>query len=186
MPEVRIYSKKQKIPKDLYVIDLDEEYPELNPINIGPTNLYKGRISNNLHNAWEYSKVYKECTESGQPTQKYWEWAVKGWNSDKPAKTSRKKYLYHFWDGAKYGMIEARKHIFAPLYIKSIHDHPKYYELYNLIRSSDMPVALIANNSLDYKKMSFTEALFNPDKEFDYSFLLAMMIIRDNGLTDIP
>jgi len=185
MPEIRIYSKKQRIPKDLSIIKIDD-YPGLDPVNIGPLNLYKGWRSNNLHNAWEYSKVYKEYTSNGQPTQAYWDWASKGWDSDKPAKVSKKKYMYHVWDGAKYGIIEARKRIFASIYIKSIFDTKDYAELRNAVNNCNKTVAIVASQSLDYKKSSLTEALFSPDKEFGYAFLLVMMIAKDQSLMDIP
>ncbi|MBD3404844.1 MAG: hypothetical protein GF411_01755 [Candidatus Lokiarchaeota archaeon] len=185
MTEVRVYSTKQKIPKDIFKVDLNKEFPELNPINIGPCMLYKGRQAKNLHNAWEYTKVYKEHTENGQITTKYWDWATKGWDKDKPAKSTKKKYLYHFWDGARYGVIEARRRIFVSKYIRLISNMDSYRELKNIASNHEI-VAMISKHGFDHKQMSLTEVLFNPAKEFDYSFVLAMLISKDQSLTDIP
>lgn len=184
MSEVRVYSQKQKIPQDVFKIDL-QDYPALDPVNVGPCLLYKGRRSINLHNAWEYSKVYKEHTLNGQPTNEYWEWAQNGWNSKEPAKITKKKCLYHLWDGIKYGVIEARKNIFASKYIRAVSDVPEYIEIKSAANSHNI-VGLIAKHGIDHKKYSLTEILFSPDKELDYAFLLAMMLSRDPSLTDIP
>src|SRR5690606_12197807 len=81
-------------------------------------------ISKNVENAWQYSKVYRQhADEHGEPTERYWEWAVAGWNNPRaqryPAGKGVKP-LYSLWDEKHVDYIEAKKTIYVPLYCRAV------------------------------------------------------------------
>src|SRR5574342_482141 len=56
---------------------------ELSPFFLGPVKLPNGYTSLNVENAWQFSKVYKEHVDiNGNPSEAYWEWAIRGWSSE--------------------------------------------------------------------------------------------------------
>lgn len=55
---------------------------EFSPFFLGPIDLYGGYVSQNMENAWQYSKVYQEhVDQDNNPTLAYWIWASNGWKN---------------------------------------------------------------------------------------------------------
>jgi len=52
---------------------------ELSPFLLGPCKLYEGLVSENMENAWQYSKVYPCHDNNGKPSNDYFKWAIAGW-----------------------------------------------------------------------------------------------------------
>jgi len=71
-------SYEQPIGK-VFNITSKGNFSMMSPFKLGPVNLYDDYISQNVENAWQYSKVYKQHDDNG-PTQEYWSWAISGWN----------------------------------------------------------------------------------------------------------
>jgi hypothetical protein len=91
----------------------------LSPFYLGPIKLYGDYVALNMENAWQFSKVYKQHMENGEPTEDYFDWAVDGWNDPKAQRYPMGKGArpeYSWWDGKKLPYIEARKQIYVPLW----------------------------------------------------------------------
>lgn len=70
---------------------------DLSPFHLGPCHLYGPCTAENMENAWQYSKVYKDhLTEDGEISNAYWDWAFEGWRNPLAVRYPRGK-------GAKYG-----------------------------------------------------------------------------------
>jgi hypothetical protein len=56
----------------------------LSPFKLGPLCLYDNHTAQIFENAWQFAKLYPEHTDfQGQPTTAYWNWARRGWNSQR-------------------------------------------------------------------------------------------------------
>jgi hypothetical protein len=103
----------------------------LSPFYAGPCEMHGGKyVSNFMENAWQFSKVFPgyaklslsffivrndiyfsrcrryEDKATGNPSDKYWEWAKKGWESPKPIRFPMgkgKKPLYCWYNNQKLG-----------------------------------------------------------------------------------
>jgi len=53
---------------------------DFSPFLLGPVDLYADYVSENVENAYQFSKVYQEHTDSNNnPTEEYFQWAEAGW-----------------------------------------------------------------------------------------------------------
>lgn len=90
---------------------------QLSPFYLGPVKLYAGYIAQNVENAWQYSKVYKEFVDekAGTPSEKYFLWAEKGWRQTWADRHPRGKEipLYSWWEGQKLDYPSSEKNISA-------------------------------------------------------------------------
>lgn len=172
-------------PKDKLVINTTSRSTTwsrgLSPFFCGPVALYSGCVSLNVENAWQYSKVYPVHTDDQQnPTPEYFDWANTGWKkdfADRYPMGKGAKPLYSWWDGNKYGYIEARKKIYAPLYAKAVEQTAAFAKLKELCEQ-EPEVWLWDFDGYDYKKkgMTFTDVLLNEKRKMGHAFVLAMMI----------
>jgi hypothetical protein len=88
----------------------------LSPFFLGPCKLYDGNIAQNVENAWQYSKVYKQFTnEDGNPSETYFKWAKDGWS-----RTYANRYPmgrgaipeYSYWNGKHKEIYKEKKEVF--------------------------------------------------------------------------
>lgn len=154
---------------------------ELSPFHIGPVNLYGGYVSQNVENAWQYAKVYKEFASSEMhPTDEYFEWAAKGWESELANRypVGRKRVpLYSLWEGEKLDYIEARKTIYAPLYSTAVLQTEAFDRLLTMYENGEEFV-LLDYDGFDYISLNLTlkDVMNDPNRVMGHAFVLAMLL----------
>ncbi len=160
---------------------------ELSPFHLGPCDLYGKYISKNMENGWQFSKVY-DChiDEDGDPTDDYFKWAEKGWNDTFAHRYPMNKGAipqYSYWNGNKYGYIDARKNIYAPLYAKAVVKTKAYSKLKELV-DSGKPVYLLDYDAYKHRElnMSLTDVLNYPKKKMGHAFVLMILLTNDVAL----
>lgn len=152
---------------------------ELSPFFLGPVKLYDRFVSKNVENAWQYSKVYEKFTENGEPTMEYFLWANLGWTSDKAVRYpmgKSAKPLYSWWDGHKYGYIDARKNIYVKLYKECAEKTDAYKHLKELYLN-DESIVLWDFDGRDTTK-SMKDVLNDPTKTCGHGVVLKMMLMN--------
>lgn len=153
----------------------------LSPFFLGPVVLYNGFIAQNVENAWQFSKVYKNhVDEFGEPTTDYFEWAEKGWKDKYAHRYPMGKGsvpLYSYWAGQKLGYIDARKKIYAPLYARSVVNTEEFSTLLDIYESDDS-FALVDFDGYDYlsMNMSLQDVMNEPKMKMGHAFVLAMLL----------
>ena len=154
----------------------------LSPFFLGPCDLYGGLIAQRVENGWQYSKVYKQHTDSdGNPTADYWKWARAGW-ADKWAKRypmgKGSEPEYCLWDDQHLGYIDARKKVYVPLYSKAVRQSAAYKQLVSLYQQPDGVLYLWDFDGYDNEKlgMSLIDVLNDPTKIMGHAFILARML----------
>jgi len=153
----------------------------LSPFFLGPCELYGGHTAKNVENAWQFSKVYGcHIGIDGNPTDKYFEWAKKGWLDSYAhrypmGKGARPKYSW--WDGKKLGYIEARKKIYVPLYYKAVKDSEAYKKLRELYKEENQ-LYLWDFDGFDNEKIGMTlkDVINDPGRPMGHAFILKKML----------
>lgn len=177
----------------------DGVWKQLSPFILGPCNLYRrnGKMlkSQNMENAWQYSKLYKDhADKDGEPTSKYWKWAKEGWANSRAVRYPMgkgRKPLCSIWPDdegelAKMDYITARKCIYAPLYSELVKETEAYKELQRILKEHK-ELILLDFDAYDHHKegMTLSDVLNNPRKKAGHAFILAMMLTRDEALKQI-
>lgn len=97
---------KDKVPTNANVINVTSHSKDfgvgLSPFHLGPVDLYNGYVSLNVENAWQYCKVYKIHTKDKEPTEEYFQWAIRGWKNARAIRYPMGKGSipeYSYWDG---------------------------------------------------------------------------------------
>lgn len=160
---------------------------QLSPFYLGPCDLYADFTAKKMENAWQYSKVY-DChlDENGDPSFEYFKWAYEGWNKPVGVRYPMGKGAipkYSFWNNHKYDYISARKHIYAPLYVKAVVKTDAYQRLAE-IANSDKTLYLMDFDAYRHEdlNMTLTDVLNNPKKKMGHAFVLMMMLTKDKAL----
>jgi len=163
---------------------------QFSPMLLGPVEVFQGsgvpRLSaKNLENAWQFSKVYSEHDNDGQPNKKWYAWREKGFNDDWAHRypMGKGKIPLYSWIGKPIDYIMARKLIYTVLYKKAIIDHrlELYSELIEMAKSEDQLTLL------DYDvyprdtgdNLTFDQILNNPNVKMGHAYVLANMINWD-------
>lgn len=174
----------------------DPKWRMLSPFLLGPCrvnpygedSIIKPLMSENMENAWQYSKVYPEhLDEFDEPRLEWMEWAFKGFASKKACRYPMgkgAKPLYSLHDGKKLGYIEARKAIYIPLYKEAVLKTEAWQELVKLYKTSTTPILLLDYDGYDVGNGKYEDALNNPNKIFGHSMVLAMMLEELYGRQD--
>ena len=181
---VYVVSFKDHVPYGACVINTTSRSNNwsrgLSPFFLGPVNLYKDFVAQNVENAWQFSKVYKQHVgEDNEPTEEYFEWAQKGWN-DKWAHRypmgRGAKPEYSYWDGNHLDYINARKNIYIPLYAKAVVNTPTFRHLKKLADKQD--IYLQDFDAYNHKAMewSFQDVMNCTTKKMGHAFVLAMLL----------
>lgn len=154
---------------------------ELSPFFLGPVKLYDDFTAQKMENAWQYSKVYSEhIGENGKPNEKYWKWAVDGWN-DKRANRypmgKGRKPEYSYWNGEMLDRIESRKKIYIPLYSELVKNTDAFERL-KLIYEVSGDIILWDFDGYDHKslEMSWDDVINNENKSLGHAFIIAMLL----------
>ena len=169
-----------------------QEWCKLSPFLLGPCKLYDNYVSKNMENAWQYSKVYREHLAPGRervPSERYFKWAKAGWMNPKAVRypfCKPKKPEYSWWDGEKFGYIEARKKIYGPLYAEKVIETQAFRNLQRLYDTSK-ELILLDYDAYDHHElgMDLSDVLNNPDRKMGHAFVLAMLLTQDVALDEM-
>jgi hypothetical protein len=150
------------------------------PFFVGPIEMYDGYISHNLENCYQYSKVFSQHINHEQnPTQSYFDFAKKGWESKTPVKYPMGAWetpLFHFWDGKKLSHKEARKTIFLDNYVKAVKDTEKFKSLKKISEQYE-EVYLIDFEGYNFRNLNMTyQDVLESNFTFGQGMVLSMMI----------
>jgi len=156
----------------------------LSPFYLGPCFLYDGRVSENMENAWQFSKVYKEHMDEDEISDRYWKWAEEGW-----ADTWAHRYPmgkgavpeFSLYDGLRLGYVEARKKIYIPLYrnaVKGTFAFKTLKQKYDAYKKMDKDLYLVDFDAYLHKRqnMSYDDVVNNEKRKMGHAFVLAMML----------
>lgn len=195
---VRVIGYRDKVSSNEIVINTTSRSNNwskgLSPFFLGKEGilLYGDFIAKNVENAWQFSKLYKEhADKNGEVTEKYFEWAKKGWNSEYAYRYPMGKGnipICSIWNGKKLDYIEARKEIYLPIYAKEV-VKTKAYDNLQKIYNKYKNITLLDFDGYDYKSlnMDFCDVINNKNKKMGHAFVLAMLleekiIIKNNNL----
>lgn len=151
---------------------------------MGPVDLYGEHISKNVENAWQYSKVYIQHTDSdGYPSQTYFAWAENGWSFSRANRYPMgkgAKPLYSWWDGQILSYLEARRIIYAPLYYKAVRKTPAFKRLTEqYAREGELWLWDFDGYDHHALNMNYKDVLNCETKKMGHAFVLAMMLDRE-------
>ena len=151
------------------------------PFFLGQVITYNNLRAHNVENAWQYSKVYPEHADAdGNPTEAYFRWRDEGWAknfADRYPMGKGAKPLYSYWDGQKYGYLEARRRIYAPVYSQVVLKTEAFEKLLRMYESGE-PFALLDFDGYDYLAMGRTlvDVMNDPHRKMGHAFVLAMLL----------
>jgi hypothetical protein len=138
-----------------------------------------------MENAWQYAKLYPQHADaSGNPTQRYWDWAKRGWASDwadrYPVGRGMKP-LCSLWNGEKLDYIEARKKIYIPLYTTAVRETPAWIwlqEQYEEKQKEGKDLVLWDFDGYDIRqtRQALEDTIEDPSRPMGHAFVLAMML----------
>ena len=181
-----------KIPDDAIEINCTSKSKSwdkaLSPFFLGPVDLYMGLTSVNFENAWQFAKTYSQHVNSnGNPTQKYWDWAKKGWADSWAHRYPMGRGAipeYSLWEGEKLGYIEARKKIYIPLYsstVKEIYAF-RHLEAVALKAKEDGKDLYIKDyDGYNHKRigMTYDDVINCESRKMGHGFCLAMLLDKE-------
>ena len=189
-----VLSKRDTCPEGYILIDTTSKNPNtelkrgLSPFYLGPVKCYDDLESQNMENAWQYSKVYSDqVDEFENPNEEYFNWRNTGFNmafANRYPKGKGKVPLYSYWKvGTKYkklGYIEARKQIYIPLYASAVYMTPGYKKLSELIKT-EKKIALIDFDGYNNENfnMSIKDVINCGQRKMGHAFVLKMLLDGD-------
>lgn len=157
----------------------------LSPMLLGPVEVQHSSgtviVSQNVENAWQFSKVYKQHTDKFGPTSEYYKWAEAGFADSFAHRYPMGKGAipeYSIWNGEKLDYIEARKKIYVPVYKDAVWKSPAFDLLETEYHKNGREIALWDFDGYDYIKLGMTleQVLNDPTRKMGHAFVLAMML----------
>jgi len=155
---------------------------DLSPFFLGPVKLYGDYVSQNVENAWQYSKVYTEyADENNEPGQAYFNWAQKGWAkrvADRYPMGRGNKPLYSLWDGRKLGYVDARRQIYIPVYSGAVKNTAAFTKLREVFESTDLLVLQDFDaHNINVFGYDMDKLIDNDKIKVGHGYVLAMMLL---------
>lgn len=156
----------------------------LSPMYLGPVDMWGGHRSLNVENAWQFSKVYIQHTDSmGLPSRKWLEWATNGWADRWAHRYPMGKGaipLYSWWDGKRLDYIEARKKIYIPLYRQAA-ERTQSWKTLRQILADYGDITLIDYDGYDYigLGMIIDDVINEPNRKMGHAHVLALMLEQE-------
>lgn len=153
----------------------------LSPFFLGPCKLYGDYVSQNMENAWQYSKVYKVHTDANnEPTSDYFEWANRGWckeRADRYPMTKGAKPEYSLWNGEKLTYTQARRRIYIPLYSNAVRN-TNAFKILSVFYKERGELILWDFDAYNHRElgMNWDQVIDDPSRKCGHGFVLAMML----------
>lgn len=165
----------------------------LSPFVLGPVKMPSGWPvvwAHNVENVWQFSKVYPEHMKPGMTfigeaniSLTFWSWAVRGWSdiyAHRYPMGRKKKPLFSLWklDGkyVRLNYVEARWHIYIPIYSKAVHRTDAYSRLRReyLTMKWRQTLCLWDFDGYDHKEkgMDLCDVSSSPMKKMGHAFVL--------------
>lgn len=158
---------------------------QFSPFHLGPISLYQGLQSQNMENAWQYSKVYRSQLDSdGYPSADWKSWAQAGWNSPYATrypmgKGAKPEYL--FWNGLKLGYTDAKRLIYLPLYASAVMKTPAWERMLQELYSNEV-IYLWDYDSFNFYARGLTfEQAIQENRPMGHAMVLAWMLNTVTG-----
>lgn len=154
----------------------------LSPFFLGPVKLYGGHVAKNVENAWQYSKVYLVHTDaSGDPGPDYFEWAQRGWDTDRAHRYPMGKGAkpqYSYWDGEKMTYIQARRKIYIPVYSAAVRKTDAFKILNGFYKANGNEITLWDFDGYNHRELGLTwdQVIDSEERKCGHGFVLAMML----------
>lgn len=165
---------------------------DLSPFYLGPCPLYWDMTAARMENGWQYSKVYPEYDNGGEPKEEYFDWALAGWRNERPVRYPMgkgKKPLYSWWDGNKFGYVDARKNIYIPMYANAVVKTEGFKilsKVYDGVLATGKTLYLRDYDAYRHEEagMTLTDVVNNDKKKCGHAFVLAMLLSHDPVLRE--
>jgi hypothetical protein len=157
--------------------------PSLDPAATGPA------VALNVENAWQFSKVYADQADAdGNPTEAWVQWARQGFADPKPHRfpKGRGAIPLYSYGGAtapspchRWGYIEARFRIYAPLYAQLVQQTDAYQELQRRLAKHGA-LTLLDFDGWDHRALNLDleDVIYYPRKKMGHAFVLAMCLLK--------
>lgn len=185
---VEAYKHRNDLPDDSIVIDTTSRSGTwtrgLSPFIIEGGYLYDKYYAKSVENAWQASKVYSQFVDdNNDPTIEYFKWAENIWNSTYAYRYPMgrdAKPLYSYWNGQKFGYVEARKKIYIPLYSRGVIKTDAFNKLLDIYRTTDKDIYLVDFDGYNHKKigMSLADVANSPTKKMGHAFVIYDLLQR--------
>ena len=168
----------------------------LSPFFLGPVETYDGLKAERFERAWQCSKVFAGFAGAdGDPLPEWFAWRDRMWadasNGDHMAirfpagkgNANAKKTLYSYWkvggEFKRLGYIDARKHIYLPVYAKAVVKTEAYRRLCRM-RDEGKNLLLVDfdgyNHRLPRYDFTYNDVLHCPVLKMGHGFVLAMLL----------
>lgn len=153
----------------------------LSPMILGPVPVPGRGLATNVENAWQYSKVYKQhMAPNGDPNAAWYFWSRMGFNKPYGVRYPMGKGVepeYSFWNGQKFGYLDARKNIYMPIYAAALKQSAAYQKLLTIYQTQGT-VTLWDVDGYDYLKMRRTleDCVDDPNKILGHAFCIALCL----------
>ena len=149
---------------------------DLSPFYLGPVNLYDSHVSRTMENGWQFSKVYRDhLEEDGRISERYWEWARKGWQSDWAHRYPMGKGAkpeFSLWEGERLDYLSARERIYLPLYVQAVVRTEAFQKLVDLAEKKNIAIFDFDSCDLNERETTLGEAFRDPSRKFGHGFVL--------------
>jgi hypothetical protein len=194
---IRIVGPKEYKPNDIPVWSNDHifvvnttsrgKHKDLSPFYLGPVNLYRGYIAQNMENAWQYSKVYSNHVINNSISDAYFKWAEDGWAKKRGIRYPMGKGAkpeFSYWDDERLDYIQARKKIYIPLYASLVQQTNTFVRMKKYY-NEDNSLILWDFDGYDYSTigMSLIDVVNDPNRKMGHAFIIAMLL--ENKLSTI-
>jgi hypothetical protein len=139
----------------------------------------------NVENLYQFSKCYKQhIGEDSNPTEEWFKWRDKGFGTSRAVRYPMGKGAlpeYSYWYGNKYSYVEARKHIYFPVYSQSVVMSEAYEKLYELYKTETEDIYLIDFDGYNHDKLGMTlkDVINDPDKKMGHAFCIKAVLMKD-------
>lgn len=166
-------------------------WTQLSPFHLGPVTLWGGYRSLNMENAWQYSKVYKKhITHTERGDESLWglkfrraswlRWAKEGWNNPRAVRYPMgrgAKPEFSYWNGERYGYVQARAKIYIPLYADLVRRTEAFSELKQMCCWKNEKIALWDFDGYMHRELGMTllDVLTCPNRKMGHAFVLLML-----------
>ncbi|MBK6616684.1 hypothetical protein [Ottowia sp.] len=154
----------------------------LSPFALGPCQLYDGMVGALVENCWQFAKLYPEHADgTGQPTEAYWAWAKRGWQSPQPVRYPMgkgRKPVCLLWDGDRFGYVQGRLKVYWSLYRDAVKKTGAFARLQELHRSG-VGVVLFDFDGYDHDSAStsLAQVLQDDSRPMGHAFVLKSMLL---------
>jgi hypothetical protein len=173
--EIYVVSFRDKIPPGVAYIDTTSR--SKSPFSPFLSGCKEPIRANRMENAWQYSKVYTQHDDDGQPNKEWSRWRYEGLNkfwADRYPCGRGAIPLYTWYNDQKLDYIEARKQLFVPLYRDMLDNNTvAQHEINGILQLlKRMDVYLQDFDGYNDPDKSFDEIINDPDKKMGHAFVL--------------